>query len=598
MFRSSIRNRLILSFLALIIVTMTILGSYILWFFYRYNMDRLTANLETQALITEQLLHHYFAIPAERAKLDTLVKELGTKIDLRVTIIDPNGAVLADSRENIALMENHLQRPEVMAALAGEKGTAIRYSSTLEENLLYVAIPMYDAGEIIGLVRTSTTLSHVEAANNRIRSALLLAFLATTLLAVAFSLRLARRYTAPLEAITTVARQMGEGLLDRRVHIRTGDEIEILGNTLNSLAGRLDDKVNEITAEKRKLEVILEHMDNAVILLDRYGKVTDANLRAIELFNISGTMLGQHNIQLIGNSQLDLAARDTLNTGHSRLINVKTNYKGNKRVFQVFLAPIINSAENNTSVLSVFHDITTLQELQERQSEFVANASHELKTPLTAIKGFAETLLDGASDQPELARNFANIIYTEAERMNRLVNDLLQLAKLDAAEYRQHISLEQVEIEPLVYKAVQELAPIWQEKSITVSTVAPGKRVSVIATADWVKQVLVNLLENSIKYTPSGGSITVEWWQTAGLAMVAIKDTGIGIPAKDLPYIFHRFYRVDRARARTAGGTGLGLAIVKHIIETLGGKIDVRSQVDVGTTFTFTLPVHTPPHET
>lgn len=597
MFRSGLRNRLILSFLALIIVTITMLGSYILWFFYRYNMDRLTANLETEARITEQLLHHSFASPAERAKLDNLTKELGTKVDLRVTIIDTTGTVLADSRENITYMENHLQRPEVMAALAGDKGIAIRYSSTLSENLLYVAIPLYDAGEIIGIVRTSTTLSHVEAANNRIRAALLLAFLTTSLLAVAFSLQLARRYTAPIEAITTVARQMGDGCLDRRVHIRTGDEIEILGNTLNSLAGRLDDKVNEITAEKRKLEVILEHMDNAVILLDRYGKVTDANLRAIELFDITGTMLGQHNIQIVGNSQLDLAARDTLNTGHSRLIHVKTNYKGNKRVFQVFLAPITNSAENSTSVLSVFHDITNLQELQERQSEFVANASHELKTPLTAIKGFAETLLDGAIEEPELARSFAHIIHTEAERMNRLITDLLQLAKLDAAEYRQNISLEQVEIAPIVNKAVQELAPIWQEKSLSVTTIIPDKTVSVIATADWVKQVLINLLENSIKYTPNGGTITVEWWQTAGQAMVAVKDTGIGIPTKDLPYIFDRFYRVDRTRARIAGGTGLGLAIVKHIIETLGGKIDVRSQVDIGSTFTFTLPVHTPPQE-
>lgn len=589
MFRFSLRNRLIFSFLLLIILTLATLGSYILWFVHKYNLERLTGNLFTQAQITEQLLRVHISGPPAEADLDAIAKELGAEVDLRLTIIDPNGVVLADSRENPALMENHLHRPEIAAALAGGRGTAIRHSTTLDENLLYVAIPMRSGNEIIGIVRLSTTLAHVEEAYNRIRSALLAAFVVTTLLAIAFSIRLARKYTAPLEEITDVARLISEGQLDKRVHIKTGDEIEILGHTLNNLAARLDDKLKEIVAQKHKLELILQHMDNAVLLLDRYGRVTDANLRAASLFGITGAMLGQHNIQVIGNSLLDKAVRETVATGENRLIMLRTNLHGAKRVFQVFLAPLGN--DGGDGVLTVFHDITVLQEIQERQAEFVANASHELKTPLTAIKGFAETLLDGAIREPALATKFVTIIHDEAERMNRLVDDLLQLASLDARETGQQARLEPTDLYKVAAAVVEELSAQWRAKRLSVLLDAPARPLAVMANPDWLRQVLVNLLDNSIKYTPEGGKILVKWWQASDKALVMVQDSGIGIPAKDLPFIFDRFYRVDRARSRRAGGTGLGLAIVKHIIETLGGKIDVVSEPDAGTTFTFTLPL-------
>ncbi|SDF16697.1 ATP-binding protein [Sporolituus thermophilus] len=588
MFRFSLRNRLIFSFLLLIILTLATLGSYILWFVHKYNLERLTGNLFTQAQITEQLLRVHISGPPAEADLDAIAKELGAEVDLRLTIIDPNGVVLADSRENPALMENHLHRPEIAAALAGGRGTAIRHSTTLDENLLYVAIPMRSGNEIIGVVRLSTTLSHVETAYNRIRSALLAAFVVTTLLAIAFSIRLARKYTAPLEEITDVARLIGEGQLDKRVHIKTGDEIEILGHTLNNLAARLDDKLKEIVAQKHKLELILQHMDNAVLLLDRYGRVTDFNLRAASLFSITGAMLGQHNIQVIGNSLLDKAVRETVATGENRLIQLRTNLHGAKRVFQVFLAPL---GDEGGGVLTVFHDITALQEIHERQAEFVANASHELKTPLTAIKGFAETLLDGAIREPALAAKFVTIIHGEAERMNRLIADLLQLASLDARTTGQQTRLEPTDIYKVAATVVEELSAQWRAKKLSVLLDAPAQPLAVMANPDWLKQVFVNLLDNSIKYTPDGGKVLLKWWQNSDKAVFMVQDSGIGIPAKDLPFIFDRFYRVDRARSRSAGGTGLGLAIVKHIIETLGGKIDVTSEPGAGTTFTFTLPL-------
>ncbi len=591
MFSSGIRNRLIVSFVLLVGATLLALGSYVLWFFHENNTERLTGNLLTEAKIAEQLLHPYMRGPREKASIETLLKELATKVDHRITIIDNDGVVLADSWENPAAMENHLQRPEVVDAIAGGHGVAIRYSSTLRENFLYAAIPMRDGAETTGVIRVAATLAHVEAGFGQIRNVLLLAFFITSVLAVLLSFRLARKYTAPLETITKVARHMGQGHLDRRVHIRTGDEIEVLGHTLNNLAASLDDKINEIVAEKRKLELILENMDNAVILLDRYGQVTDVNRQAAAMFGVTPAMLGQHNIQVVGLSALEQAVRQTVEEGQSRHIDLKTNLSGVKRVFQVFLAPTFSPENEPAGVLCVFHDITALKEVEERQAEFVANASHELGTPLTAIKGFAETLLDGALADPKLSVQFLTVIQEEADRMHRLVKELMQLARLNSAEYRQQVRLEPTDAGKVAATVISQLYPQWRAKELEVKLVAGEEPVRALANPDWLTQVLVNLLDNSIKFTPPGGRITVSCNQDAGNAVIMVEDTGSGIPAADLPFIFDRFYRVDKARARESGGSGLGLSIVKFIVETLGGAITVKSKAGEGTTFTITLPL-------
>lgn len=591
MFKWGIRNRLIAYLLVLIIPSLLILGSYVLWYFYQHNLQSLTANLFIQAQVTEQLTHQYMSGPVSKGNLDSMIKELGSKVeDLRITIIDETGVVLADSRENPVLMENHSHRAEVIDALSGKTGTAIRYSTTLGENMLYVAIPIRQQNEITGVVRAATSLAHVETGFAKIFWALFAAFFLTSLLAVALSIRVAKNYTAPLEAITSCAKSIADGRLDARVHVRTGDELEILAHTLNNLTSSLEDKVNEITAEKRKLELILEHMDNAVILLDRYGRLLTANKLAIETFSIAPAMFGQHNLQVLGNAQFNQAAQETINTLENRFIDLKITLNNSNRVFQVFLSPITAHEGSITGILGVFHDITVLREIHEKQVEFVANASHELATPLTTIKGFAETLLDGAVSDPELSIKFITIIHTEAERMQRLVKDLLQLAKLNSGEAKQQITIEPVKIAPIVQSSIQELAPKYLPKNLQVEFKI-DETLTVLANTDVLKQIAVNLLDNSIKYTPDGGKISVVAYQQNNRAVVHFKDSGIGIPAKDLPLIFDRFYRVDRARTRSAGGTGLGLSIVKKLVGNLNGTIEVQSEPDRGSTFTVTLPL-------
>jgi two-component system phosphate regulon sensor histidine kinase PhoR len=591
MFKWGIKSRLIVTYLVLILLTMSLLSSYLLWFFYKHNLEILTSSLFTNARVTEQFLEDYMKGPHEKAGIDKRIKELAAKSNLRITVIDRNGAVIADSWEDPAHMDNHLERPEVSVSLTGKEGTSIRYSATLSQNFLYAALPIWQDSKVVGTVRIASTLATVDAGFNKIKSTLLAAIFLISLLAVAISIRLAQKYTAPLEEITKTAREIGDGNLDRRLHIHTGDELQLLAHTINNLASNLDDKINESIAETQKLSLILEHMDNAVILLDRYGRVTTANKMARNIFDIKDSMLNQHNIQVLGNSQLDRSIQQTITNGKSMLIQLKTNIHDSKRVFQVFLAPITATENSATGVLSVFHDITTLQDIHERQADFVANASHELATPLTAIRGFAETLLEGALEDPKLSIKFVNIIHMEAERMQRLINELLQLAKLNSQEYRQQVKLEQTDLIPLLHKVKEYLAASAVEKNITVNIDAPTEPISIMANLDWIKQVLINLLDNSIKYTLPAGQILLKCYQENNQAILVIKDSGIGIPAADLPLIFDRFYRVDKARARNAGGTGLGLAIVKFIVEMHGGLIDVKSTINTGTTFTIKLPL-------
>lgn len=592
-----LRSRLILSFVLLIILPLPVLGASLLWYSHQSSVDHLTRHLEAQARIIEYILRRPAPGQEWQAAGNARIKEVSEKTDLRITVIAADGAVLADSQADWSHMENHLHRPEIAAALAESSGSVIRYSTTLKENLLYVTVPLVQDGRVAAVIRVSTTLAPLENDLAKVRSVLLVVSCVICFLAILISVRLSGKYTEPLEQITRVAQKIGEGRLDQRVHIRTGDEVELLAHALNTLASNLDDKVNEIIEEKRKLELILEHMDNAVLVFDKYGRITMANHMAMTSFHIGETMLGKHNIQVIGISLLDRAIQETVAAGVSRSVDLKTDVERQKRVFQVSIVPIAsipaNENENKSDisgVLAVFHDITTLQEIHERQVEFVANASHELATPLTAIKGFAETLLDGALEDKELARKFVSIIHDEAERMHRLVQDLLQLAKLDSSEYRQQLHLEPVNLRPMFENVIQELSSRWQGKNLTVTLDPSPEDVFALANPDWAKQVAINLLDNAIKYTPADGSVWIRYRSDGNQAVIAVRDSGGGIPAKDLPLIFDRFYRVDRARSRAAGGTGLGLAIVKFIVETLGGKIEVNSS-KTGTTFTFTLPL-------
>ena len=423
------------------------------------------------------------------------------------------------------------------------------------------------------------------------------AFAITLVLAIILSINIAEKFTIPLEKITTAARRIASGRLSERVHVHTNNEIDFLALALNHLASRLEEKMDEISAERQKLQLILQYMDNAVLLFDHHGCLLEANRNALLWFQLSPVMIGQHNINVLGSSQIDSALKEAIHSEQLQQTNFKTNFQGIKKVYQGSLIPLPRNDDSPSSVLAVFHDITNLQLLRERQADFVANASHELSTPLTAIRGFAETLVDGAADNADDSRRFAGIILTEAERMQRLVQDLLQLAKIESVEYRQQIQCIPTHIQPLFHSTVREMEPAWRRKHLSLSLELPIEPLWVLADPDRLKQILVNLIDNAIKYTPERGTIRVEAAKVDDAVQFTVKDSGIGIPAEDLPRIFNRFYRIDKARASSVSGTGLGLAIVKHTLDALGGTIEAESQLHNGTTFRFALPTAAPKQE-
>lgn len=593
MIAQSIRVRLTASFFLIIVITLGLFGVYVLNLFYDQSLSNMRNTLTTHARHTEyqlrQLSHNY----ADEGQLPELVRQIGGNLPFDFELIDHRGRIIAQSNDALQSDADQSDWPEIRAALAGKIGFHIRSDANLGGNAYFIAVPAGDYTSVPFALRVSASLSGVDNSFRHIRNVLFVALLLTSIISLVISLKLARYLTKPLEKITSVAADFAKGDFDRRIHIRSGSEFDLLANTLNNLAANLAAKMQESLTERRKLELILEHMDNAVLLLDRYGQVTAVNRRADELFGTKEPLVGKHNLQVIGSGHLDQVVQTAVSEHHARMTDLKLVRSNVKRVFQVFVAPLYDAPyfQRASGVLCVFHDITMLTEMQERQTEFVANASHELATPLTAIRGFAETLLDGAAEEEALRTKFLSIIQSEAERMQRLISDLLQLARLDSSDYRQQIAIAETDPSGLLEMAAEELTPAAQRKGLKFALRYDQPPAKLLVNRDWLKQALLNLMENAIKYSFNDGVITLHYRHDEQFAYFSIIDAGPGIPAKDLPLIFDRFYRVDKSRARTdGGGTGLGLAIVKFIVEMFGGTITAASKTGEGATFTFSVP--------
>lgn len=587
----SISHRIMLSFLILATASLSALGLYLLSFFYQQNLESKTAHLVTNAKIIGKSLEISLSEPQQTNKIHGEIKKISAVTDLRITILDPSGNVTADSWEEADGLDNHLDRREIQGAFHNEYATAIRYSATIAQNMLYVAVPVYSGDKLAGIVRTATTLLPIESSYQQIRSFILTAIALDIFLTIAMGGALAYYQARPIKEMIAAAKKIAGGDLACRIRIQTKDELEILAHTINQLTSNLEDKIGQIDAEAKKLALILENMDNAVILFDIYGNVSAMNASAKEIFSITSEMLGKHSISVLGDSILTQTAQDVLSSKTNCSIHFKLKKSEAPKTFQVFFAPIASQESHIAGVLTVFHDISALQGIYDRQTEFVANASHELKTPLTAIKGFSETLLDGAIENPALSKKFIATIHAESERMSRLIEDLLHLAKLEAPDYKKQIKLEKIRLAEIFRAAQARLAPQLQEKKQQLRLELPETEITLKANYDWILRLIINLAENAIKYTPEEGVITLAAQTDGGFARVSVKDNGIGIAPGDLPFIFERFYRADKARSRACGGSGLGLSLARFIVEMFDGKITAESKQGGGTTFTFTLPL-------
>lgn len=405
--------------------------------------------------------------------------------------------------------------------------------------------------------------------------------------AVALAWVLHKRVVRPLSQITAAAQEMAKGNLDREIKIYTGDEIGDLARSINLLASRLKHTIEEITDEKDRMRAILNSMADGVVAVDRAGKVLLVNPVVERVFNIPGeASKGKEIVEVVRHYDFEKYLQEALSgqQGLTREIQVLTP---DPRIFRVHFTPL--RGNDRGGVVALFRDVTERRRLEQLRTEFIANVSHELRTPMTSIKGFLETLLDGALDDREAALHFLKIMSNETRRLTRLIDDLFALSNI---ENRKIIpNKEPLEVKAIIEKVISILEQGARDKNIEIVIKIAEKIPLIIADEDMLTRVVINLLDNAIKYTPRGGNVTVEAGVWDNKVYIRFIDTGIGIPEENLPRVFERLYRVDRARSREYGGTGLGLAIVKHIIDVHGGWIDVTSRLGKGSVFTVYLPV-------
>ncbi|WP_127532591.1 two-component system histidine kinase PnpS [Paenibacillus kobensis] len=534
-----------------------------------------------------------------------LADDLNRDTGARTTFIRPDGLVLGDSYHDPRTMDNHLQRKEVQQALSEGTGRTIRLSDTMNTNMLYVAKTV-QVGQDNYVIRLAMSLASVDQSIRDLWTALIVWLLVLFLVGALVSFRVAQGMTRPLEQITAVAKRIQRMDYRARVTVVKNDEIGELGSAINAMADSLQEQMERIRRNESQLESVLDNMINGIVMIDRTGRIVLISRRAEEILGFSSKeLVGRHYTDARQQHELTQLIREAFEK-QSYIHDEMTFYYPEERLLELNIVPVMQDQDEFTGVLLVLQDVSAIRRLERMRSEFVANVSHELKTPVAAVKGFAETLLSGAVKDEETSRSFLQIIYDESERLNRLIGDILELSKIESR--RVPLLFSPVEMGTFAAKTLQLLEAEAARKAIELKLVADGD-IYVEADEDRLRQIIMNLLANGISYTPDGGKVTLivepvwpaSYSHTAQLddearddydrIRIIIKDTGIGIPKKDLPRIFERFYRVDKARSRSSGGTGLGLSIVKHLVELHNGTIAVDSEVGVGTTFVIELPV-------
>ena len=507
-----------------------------------------------------------------------------------MTIISADGVVAGDSEvkpAELGGLENHLTRPEVQDALKNGTGRAVRYSTTVRHDMLYTAATFGNDGHIAGVVRLALPLSTLQSVRSGLHKTLGSALLLSFLLTLIFSYILSRLTSRPLQQVAAIAAEIGRGNFNRRLPTVWHDELGDLAGIMNEMAAKLDEQLSRLTAERNRLDAILSGMGEGLMVTGKDGKITVVNPAFCRLFRVYEGLIGSP-LSHISRHPALLEAYKLVSSDKLELQQEMTVQTPEERFLRTHWVPLLN--ENGTQgVVAVFHDVTDLKRLENIRRDFVANVSHELRTPVTVIKGYAETVLDGLiTHDPEKTAEFVTIILNHSERLASLLNDLLSLSEMESPAFS--LQMNSIAIESTVRKVCNLLQGEADAKRIGIKTSELRTISPVMADQGRLEQVLVNLLDNAVKYSFEGGSICISAVEEEDLIRISVKDTGPGIPAASIPRLFERFYRVDSGRSRKEGGTGLGLAIVKHIVQLHGGTIWVENNAEgSGATFSFTL---------
>ncbi len=527
--------------------------------------------------------------PADRDALGEWVAKISAS-NARVTVIAFDGQVLADSQSDPRTMENHASRPEIRDAFAKGDGQSIRHSVTINRNLLYFAVRLSSAGAPPVVLRFALPLQTVDQVIWEFRRRLWLASLVVLLVTGTASLLISRSFSDRVERLTKFSLRVAEGDFRPLEADRTGDALETLAISLNETAARLDRTIRTLTEERNLSSAILGSMVEGVAVVNASERLLFANRGFAEILGLdvppqSGSAL----VEVVRQTELLEAVREVLK-GEPRVETEIVTGTLRQHFFAVTVAAV-RAAETSGAVI-VLHDITELRKLERVRRDFVANVSHEFKTPLTAIQGFAETLLAGAIDDPQNRLRFLEIILEHSRRLARLTDDLLKLSKMDAD--RLELEIRRLSVSQFVESCIETTQRPAAEKNLRISVDLQQPMPDIAADRRRLAEVLQNLLDNAMQYTPAGGQIMVSASADDDEVTFTVSDTGIGIPRADQSRIFERFYRVDVARSREVGGTGLGLSISKHLVEVHGGRIWVESEVGQGSRFHFTVPIFDP----
>ena len=529
----------------------------------------------------------------ESSHPDTLdIKNSVSKFDSlsgsRVTLILPNGKVAADSREDAGTMDNHADRPEVIEAIAGRTGISQRYSFTLKEDFLYAAVPVYDKeGKLTYVLRTGYPLTRVNAEARSANASLFFSVVFFGLLILIGGYFAIKKLLEPIYQLRDAAVNFSVGKYSAKVYPAKEQELGMIAESLNSMAKQLDEKLDIIGEQNNLQEVVLKSMKEGVLAVDYEERVLLLNETASSILGISDKNLTGKTLQeVIRVSEIQKFFKKIISEGNPQEAEIILQHDKDK--FLQLSGTLLYDMDNKAiGALVVFNDISNLKHLDTLKKDLVANVSHELRTPVTTIKGFIETLKEGAIDDPKNAERFLNIISKHIDRLNMLIDDLLILAKLE--EKPEEVKLDEEKIRPLLRSVVEDFEFKANEKKITID-IACDEKLTARINKHLIEQAISNLLDNAVKYSDKKTGIEVSAHRDEDKLVIVVKDEGYGISQEHIPRLFERFYRIDKGRSREEGGTGLGLAIVKHIVNTMHGTIDVESTLGVGTTFIVKIP--------
>jgi two-component system phosphate regulon sensor histidine kinase PhoR len=544
----------------------------------------LTAEARLMARVVEDAL----ARGAAERELDGAVDAAAREVDARVTIVAPDGRVLADSSASgaeLRALESHATRSEVVGALAGRATRAERVSATVGVRQLYVAVPIQRHGAVVGVARVSRGAERIQAQGRALWRGAALAGLGALVAALLLSLLLSAALGRSLGEIMDTARQLAGGNLAARIRVRRDDELGELARIINHSSDELQRRLAEIARDRGRTDAILSAMDDGVLAVDHEGVVTLANPSLVRAMALSAP-LGRHYLEAIRQPEVSSLVEEVLRTRERGERDVEI--VAIRRAFTVTGVAFPGAEGVPPGAVLTFNDTTERQRLEAVRRDFVANASHELRTPLTSIRGFVEALEDGAKDEPGTAERFLGKIRTHADRMAALVEDLLELSRLESGA--RVPEPDETRPSDVAADVVASFAEQAARKPVSLRHEARGAP-TVVTDRERVRRILENLVDNAVKYTPAGGHVVVSTLPgPGGSVRVQVKDDGPGIEAGHRERVFERFYRVDKARSRELGGTGLGLAIVRHLAESIGAQVTLDSEPGKGSTFTLLLP--------